>query len=217
MLSTLTSAICSLFSYESLSYSIPQLSQASFNATNPFSIYSALLFVIIFISGCGLVSLQMGRVVSKTFSGTVAAGFTDVHMKLIQGHNLNQKGKPPEDSKTYKSFRTIQAKRISQLQLQNQKCPLNDHQKTRRRIYNVLEVDDPACFSTKDVAIENNFNQILRSNLNGSLKKLPIVSPRSPLASGQCSKLDLIKKSAANNAEKCKNFEFSLLKSIITT
>lgn len=213
-LSSLTTAFCSLFSYDALSYSVPQIPQDSLNSSASF--FPPLLLLIILISGYGLIALQMkGAVLRNTptyfATTTVKAAIEDVHVKSIDGHNLNQKGKPPEDSKLYTSARVIQAQCKSHILDNN--TPLSEYQKARRRAYSHLEADDPRCFSLKDVAIEHNFNQILlRKSLNGSIKELPAVQPRSPLAIEQCRKIDLIKKAAIKQS---RNLNFSLLKSFI--
>lgn len=214
--SSLTTAFCSLFSYDALSYSAPQLPQASINASA--SVFSSLLLLIILISGYGLIVLQKKRVDLRntptsvtTTTTTVKAAVEDVRVTSIDGHNLNQKEKPPEDSKLYTSARVIQAQCKSPIL--NNNTTLSEYQKARRRAYSHLEADDPLCFSLKDVAIEHNFNQIIcKKSLDGSIKELPAVQPRSPLAVEQCSKIDLIKRAAI---KKSGNLNFSLLKSFI--
>jgi hypothetical protein len=212
MLSTLTSNFCSLFSFDDLSCSISQLPQVSFHA--PAFIPSALLLFILLISGCGLVALQMRRIVLRTIN--VAE---DSHTPSIDGNNLNQKGKPPEDSKIYGSARAIQAQiKANGLSTPSSIIPfakLSEYQKIRRRVYDRFESDNPNYFSSKDVTIEHNFNQIFRKKSNGSIKELPATQLRSPLAVEQCTKIDLIKKAAVIKAEKSGKINFSLLKSLI--
>jgi hypothetical protein len=212
MLSTLTSRFCSLFSFDDLSCSISQLPQVSFHA--PAFIPSALLLFILLISGCGLVALQMRRIVLRTINVT-----EDSHTPSIDGNNLNQKGKPPEDSKIYGSARAIQAHiKTNGLSTPSSIIPfakLSKYQKIRRRVYDRFESDNPNYFSSKDVTIEHNFNQIFRKKSNGSIKELPATQLRSPLAVEQCTKIDLIKKAAVIKAEKSGKINFSLLKSLI--
>ena len=205
-LSTLSSAVCSLFSYEALSYSVPQLP----NATT--SIFPAIILFILLISSSGLIALQMRRFMVRNCCAS-ASVVDEVEMSSIDGNNLNQKGgKPPENVKCYTSARVMSIK--------SRHPPasvpfafLSDHQKDRRRIYSHVESDDTDRFSLKEIAIENNFNQMLRKNSNGSIKELPAVQPRSPLAIEHCNKLDLIRKAGRSIKpnEKIETFNFSLI------
>lgn len=183
MLGTLNSAVCSLFSYDAISYSIPQLPQTLINSSE--SIFPASLLFILFISGFSLIALQMRRVAVRN-----AAASEDINISAIDGHDLNQKGKPPEVSKKYISSRALSIKYKQPNGLNSPSniafTKLNDHQKTRRRVYNHFEADDPKHFSLEDIAIEHNFNRI-RRNSNGSIKEVPAVQSRSPLVFEQCS------------------------------
>ena len=217
MLSTLTSAVCSIFSYDAFSYSIPQLSQASINASG--YIFPVSILLVLLLSGCSLIALQMRRVVAE-----------DVNMSAIDRHNLNQKGKPPEESNIYISTLDSSIKyKPKDLNHYPSNVPfakLNDHQKTRRRVYSHFEADDPKWISLKDIAIEHDFNQIILRNSKGSLKELPTIQPSSPLAFEQCSQVDLIKRAVdksnpmtfriiQRNHYNPDKLKFSLLKSII--
>ena len=208
MLSTLTSTVCSIFPYDAFSYSISQLSQASINASG--YIFPVSILFVLLLSGCSLIALQMRRVVAE-----------DVNMSAVDGHNLNQKEKPPEESRMYittcASSIKYKPKDLNHSPLNVPFAKLNNHQKTRRRVYSHFEADDPNWISLKDIAIEHDFNQIIRRNSNGSIKELPAVQPSSPLAFEQCSQVDLIKRAVDKSIklEKSDKLKFSLLNSII--
>lgn len=199
MLNLLTSSLCSLFSYDALSYSFPQLPpHVSLHESS--SLIPAVIMFIFLISGCGLVSLQMRRfIIGKNSCDSAVA--EDVHMTAIDGHRLNQKGKPPEDAKQFVSARVISFKPMHML---------TDHQKARRKCYNF---NDPKSPSLKDLAIEHHFNQKLRRNSNGSIKEFPVVQVRNPLIFEQCSTIDLIRRAGHQYEKNNNKLSSSLLKS----
>lgn len=183
--STIDTVTCSLFSVEAADASfIPQLPE-SFNNASYNYIFSSLILFIFTVSITGMIAFKLKR--SDNNKDIVQ----DTKHSDSDGHNLAQKGKPPEPnfaSARIVSFKTLLSKPKAlgwHARLNIPLANLTDHQKARRSAYGV-ESHDP--HSLKDIAMEHKLSQLFSTNLNCG-----------PLVLEQCSLIELTRKVGKSN------------------
>lgn len=217
LISTFSNAMCSLLTFESSAISqLPEpLTGSSFTC-----IYASLL---LFIFTTSMISFKLKTQINSfnkqcffSFKQLVTFDKTTV----CDGHNLAQKGKPPEaslDSHRFITFNTFLMKQKALGLLSRFQAPssnLSEHQKARRAAYGLIQ-EDLKCYSIEAIATGNQLNMLRKTNNNTSSYAAPFIlekrSINCPLPSEQCSLFDLIRKAGKAKGIPSHPFEFSLL------